>query len=401
MPGDGAYLMSNAQSGDGGHSTQHGSNRGKRGRGQSNGTGAGRGMPRGGPRGGGRGGAAQNGQPSLTNGDVGGQNRHQQHSTLHRPQAPESLHGPTSALTHGQPAPNSHGDHQPGREGGGGRNGGRRGRGKGRGGVRGTGSRDPSADRNSSGATGNPSLDAEAPAFRPSHVSAPTSPVIVPELPHDDPGRTQSERGKARPKKSRQPRSGAGAGSVPQTQSQVKTPEVPANSRSARRAAFEQGSKLSKPEFAEAENQKASNRAKAEKRPVTEADDLIDRLTRGLGKSPFFECPICYNAVTPSQQIWCCLPPDSPPPTNLTPGIEVKDPKIAIAHYQACYTPFHYTCVRDWSRRNLEEETSRLRAIDSQDEPVWRCPGCQKRRQDRIPPYRQADTCQNVAAMEC
>lgn len=121
---------------------------------------------------------------------------------------------------------------------------------------------------------------------------------------------------------------------------------------------------------------------------MSEADDLIDRLTRGLGKKPFFECPICYNAVTPSQQIWCCLPPDSPPPSNLAPGVDVVDPKAVTAHYQACYTPFHYTCIRDWSRRNLEEETSRLRAIDSTDEPVWRCPGCQKRRADRIPPYR-------------
>lgn len=382
--------MTNDQSSEGGYSNQHqqGSNRGRRGRGDHRGAGSGRGAPRSGQRGGGRHGAAANGQPSTTNGDNTGQNRTQHHKTgPHRPQAPESLHGPAAAVPHQGHAPNGNGEGQPSREGSA-RPGARRGRGKGRGGARASGSRDPSVDPNSNRQTSTtstpPSLDAQAPAFQPSHVSAPTSPVIfVPELPSEESGRTQSERGKARPKKPRQPKS--------QPQSQPKTPEVPANSRSARRAAFEQGAKLTKPESAEAAgkgDQKAAARAKVEKRPVTEADDLIDRLTRGLGKSPFFECPICYNAVTPSQQIWCCLPPDSPPPSNMAPGSDVKDPKIAIAHYQACYTPFHYTCIRDWSRRNLEEETSRLRAIDSQDEPVWRCPGCQKRRPDRIPPYR-------------
>jgi transcriptional repressor NF-X1 len=115
---------------------------------------------------------------------------------------------------------------------------------------------------------------------------------------------------------------------------------------------------------------------------------LINRLTRGLGKRPFFECPICYNSITPSQQIWCCLPPDGPPPSPFAPGIDVIDPKIVSAHYQACYTPFHYTCVRDWSRRNYEEDQTRLSMIDSSDEAVWRCPGCQKRRAESIPPYR-------------
>jgi hypothetical protein len=34
-----------------------------------------------------------------------------------------------------------------------------------------------------------------------------------------------------------------------------------------------------------------------------------------------------------------------------------------------------------------------LRMIDSQEEPVWRCPGCQKRRADKIPPYRSVRLC--------
>lgn len=284
----------------------------------------------------------------------------------HRPQQPDSIHGLAEA------APHRHGEGSRGR----GRSGerGQRGRGKGKGGN------GPTQQ-----VTG--TLDPGATSFQP--LSAPPTPLVGTTPLADDTTRTQSERGKARPK------------SKPKAQSQSrqppKTPEAPArtpmgNTRLSRKAAFDQGAKLTKTTSASSSGSVLDDRKKEVKthkdKKTAEADDLIDRLTRGLGKRPFFECPICYNSITPSQQIWCCLPPDSAPPSPFAPGIDVIDPKVISTHYQACFTPFHYSCVKDWSIRNYEEDKTRLRMIDSQEEAVWRCPGCQKRRADRIPPYR-------------
>lgn len=451
MPGDGAYLMQHTQQENGLHTNQQQApNRARRGRGYGTSPGSTRGAPRNGHRGGREGGVGvgmMNGHASSTNGATSNSNPAQtagsegvagsgllkglgqsttngemphppptqphtaqrllQHESLpHRPQAPATMHGPTNAVPHHQDDSTAQNGVQAGTRGGA-RSGGKRGpRGQGRGRGVTKGARDTTTPAESTGTSNDISLstitlDASAPAFspnphyvtsNPNYVSAPPSPVIfVPELPVEDPVRTQSDRGKPRNQKSRQPKG--------QSQSQPKTPDVAPplpNSRAARRAAFEQGAKLTKTVSASSDStttsakteQKPHRKSKMEKRLKSDADDLIDRLTRGLGKKPFFECPICYNAVTPAQQIWCCLPPDTPPPSDLALGVETKDPKILTAHYQACYTPFHYACVRDWSRQNLEQDAQRLRAIDSHDEPVWRCPGCQKRRPDRIPGYR-------------
>jgi transcriptional repressor NF-X1 len=288
----------------------------------------------------------------------------------HRPQQPESMHGLAEA------APHQHSEASRGRKRSGDR--GQRGRGRGKGGNGPTG---PTPQ----------TLDPGATSFQP--LSAPSTPVIGTEPLADDTIRTQSERGKPRPK----PKPKAPA----QVRSQPKTPDTPAaartpmgNTRLSRKAAFDQGAKLTKTTSASSsgstleDTRKKETKSTHKDKKTAEADDLIDRLTRGLGKKPFFECPICYNAITPSQQIWCCLPPDGPPPSPFAPGIDVIDPKIISTHYQACFTPFHYSCVKDWSVRNYEEDKTRLRMIDSQEEAVWRCPGCQKRRAGRIPPYR-------------
>jgi hypothetical protein len=292
----------------------------------------------------------------------------------HRPQQPESMHGLAEA------APHQHAEASRGRGKSGER--GQRGRGRGKGGN------GPTA---STPHVNGQTLDPGATSFQP--LSAPPTPLIGTELLADDTIRTQSERGKPRPKsKSKAPA---------QVRSQPKTPDTPAaartpmgNTRLSRKAVFDQGAKLTKTTSASSSGSTLEDTRKKETKntnkdkKTAEADDLIDRLTRGLGKKPFFECPICYNAITPSQQIWCCLPPDGPPPSPFAPGIDVIDPKIISTHYQACFTPFHYSCVKDWSVRNYEEDKTRLRMIDSQEEAVWRCPGCQKRRADRIPPYR-------------
>jgi transcriptional repressor NF-X1 len=362
QPGDGAYLryqQSQSQNGP-----QRGRGRGfgpgpsNRGRGNGRGRGGNSGQMNGGH-------AIQNGPsirqtpPHQPNGHAHGHGD----NLPHRPQAPESLHG----LAEGAP-------HQanPGRGKSADRSHRARGRGKGNG--------QPQVNGSTSTTT---TLDAGAPSFQP--TSAPQTPQIGSEV--EDNTRTQSERGKSRPKS--KPRQARPTKTSDTTRTPAPAPAPVVNSRSSRRAAFDQGAKLTKTISASSAGSHEKKEFKPkEKRSTSEADDLIDRLTRGLGKRPFFECPICYNSITPSHQIWCCLPPDSPPPSPFAVGIDVIDPKVVASHYQACYTPFHYNCVKDWSRRNYEEDQARLRMIDSQEEAVWRCPGCQKRRADRIPPYR-------------
>ncbi|ORX35861.1 hypothetical protein BD324DRAFT_602357 [Kockovaella imperatae] len=147
---------------------------------------------------------------------------------------------------------------------------------------------------------------------------------------------------------------------------------------SSRRAAFDKQTKLTTESdvdtASDPPNLRKSRRAKQD-----EKDDWISKLTRGLKSKPFIECPICFNAITPSQPIWACAPPDRPPePSDDNPN-----------HYTACYTPFHLNCIRDWANRSLTEEKERLIAFGKEDEEVsWRCPGCQKRRTERVGGYR-------------
>jgi hypothetical protein len=348
------------------------------------GRGGGRGRGRGGQTNGGQGHGHGQGQDGPSRQSPPHQINGHGDNLPHRPAAPESMHGLAEAAPHQESSR--------GRNGRSGERGPRaRGRGKGTGGS--------SQTEGSSTVPNTTTLDAGAPSFQPG--SAPHTPQIGSEV--EDNARTQSERGKPRPKQTKsKPQTQSQAQAQPRSQS--KAPDAPrstqtvVNSRSSRRAAFDQGAKLTKTTSASSTGshdhaQKKDVKPK-EKRSTSEADDLIDRLTRGLGKRPFFECPICYNSITPSSQIWCCLPPDSPPPSPFAVGIDVIDPKVVSSHYQACYTPFHYSCVKDWSRRNYEEDQTRLRMIDSQEEAVWRCPGCQKRRADKIPPYRYVYGCE-------
>ncbi|WVR04892.1 hypothetical protein IAU60_001904 [Kwoniella sp. DSM 27419] len=165
------------------------------------------------------------------------------------------------------------------------------------------------------------------------------------------------------------------------------TPQV-----SGRRAAFA-GTKLTKTTSRSSavavRPAEAKNAGGKEKKKVDEPDDLVSRLTRGLRNKPLLECPICFNSITPSQSIWSCLPPDSPlEPANsftLQPN-PITGSTSTSNHYSACYTPFHLDCIRDWANRSLEEE-KKARAYNAGregEDVAWRCPGCQKRRADKV-----------------
>ncbi|WWD21792.1 hypothetical protein CI109_106280 [Kwoniella shandongensis] len=174
----------------------------------------------------------------------------------------------------------------------------------------------------------------------------------------------------------------------------VPPPQIPV---SGRRAAFQQTTKLTTTisrtsADGAAQKEVAKKVEKREKRNKDEPDDLVSRLIRGLKNRPFLECPICFNAITPSQPVWSCLPPDHPPELS-TPAALALNPITGSTnssnHYTACYTPFHIDCIRDWANRSLTEEQERARQAGREGEEIaWRCPGCQKRRPDRVGGYR-------------
>ncbi|WWC86565.1 uncharacterized protein L201_001442 [Kwoniella dendrophila CBS 6074] len=168
---------------------------------------------------------------------------------------------------------------------------------------------------------------------------------------------------------------------------------------SSRKAAFQQSTKLTKvlsrssTEGNSVKPLQPSKKAnQGEKRKKDEPDDLVSRLTRGLKQKPFLECPICFNFITPSQQTWSCLPPDHPPEASTSISLQpnpITGSTSTTNYYQACYTPFHLDCIKDWANRSLEDEEKKARDAGREGEDIaWRCPGCQKRRADRVAGYR-------------
>ncbi|KAK4684233.1 hypothetical protein P7C73_g5958, partial [Tremellales sp. Uapishka_1] len=196
----------------------------------------------------------------------------------------------------------------------------------------------------------------------------PTAKSFTPTLPHAGPSRSSSS-GDLRDMKGRE---------IPSTKNGSRP-----NGVLSRRAAFEKGSKLtSSGETGEVKV------ARTEKKEEKLADDLNSRLSRGLSRKPFLECPICFNAITPSQPTWSCLPPHGPPPTP-APTLDDPNPAPNPNHYTSCYTPFHLSCIRDWANRSLAEEAEKARNAGREGEELeWRCPGCQKRRSGGIGGYR-------------
>ncbi|KAL7419049.1 FKBP12-associated protein [Cryptotrichosporon argae] len=152
---------------------------------------------------------------------------------------------------------------------------------------------------------------------------------------------------------------------------------------SARRAAFDNKAKLSSAKGKSAQEQLDEYRHESKEREY-ESDDLNARLTRGLSKRPFLECPICFNSITPNQHIWSCLPLTEPPSAPADLGPE-ETAAFIKACYVSCYTPFHLNCIRDWANRNLTESAEKM---EPGQEATWRCPGCQKRRSKKIGRYK-------------
>ncbi|KAL1408816.1 FKBP12-associated protein [Vanrija albida] len=223
------------------------------------------------------------------------------------------------------------------------------------------------------GSGSNTPLNPGAASFSPAAGLTPPSGPSRAESPAGDGGRSRNNNRRKKAKETDAP----------------KEDSAPAKPVSSRRAAFEKGSKLTtsndKPR-AKA-NDKDHGHSHSHEPRGNEPDDLNSRLTRGLRNKPFIECPICFAPIFAQQQTWSCLPPHSPPeyPSTLD---EDERPKFAANHYTSCYTPFHISCIRDWASRSLHDDTQRITSNGSNDEPAWRCPGCQKKRTTKVGGYR-------------
>ncbi|WRT64459.1 uncharacterized protein IL334_001391 [Kwoniella shivajii] len=213
----------------------------------------------------------------------------------------------------------------------------------------------------------------------------------------DHPGNGSSNSGQsvhgARPKKNK-----------PQGEKQSRTNPSGSNSApsqaavSGRRAAFQQTTKLSKTASRSSAEGKTAHKNEIVKKvngerkvKKDEPDDLVSRLIRGLKQRPFLECPICFNSITPSQHVWSCLPPDHAPEPSSSVTSQpnpITGSTSTSNYYSACYTPFHLDCIKDWSSRSLMDEERKAVDTGKDGDIAWRCPGCQKRRADRVAGYR-------------
>ncbi|WVW78077.1 hypothetical protein I302_100028 [Kwoniella bestiolae CBS 10118] len=234
------------------------------------------------------------------------------------------------------------------------------------------------------------SLDAEAPSFTPGGV------FLTTELDHTGNGSEPDSAVPSQQKKKNNNRKPKPKKNV-NDPAPAQTEEIPQTAVSSRKAAFQQSTKLTKTvSRSSAEEVKPAQPTKKpvqkERRKKDEPDDLVSRLTRGLKQRPFLECPICFNSITPSQQTWSCLPPDHAPEPSSSITLQpnpITGSTSTSNYYSACYTPFHLDCIKDWANRSLEEEEKKARNSGREGEDIaWRCPGCQKRRADRVGSYR-------------
>jgi transcriptional repressor NF-X1 len=97
--------------------------------------------------------------------------------------------------------------------------------------------------------------------------------------------------------------------------------------------------------------------------------DLATTLIHGLCTPPYSECPICFNAILPTQPTWSC-----------SPSFVARDGKDD-ANVQCCWATFHFHCVKSWATKSIKEIVDAWRARGEERNGEWRCPACQLKRQ--------------------
>jgi len=77
---------------------------------------------------------------------------------------------------------------------------------------------------------------------------------------------------------------------------------------------------------------KAKTKFAAVDAPIPVAQDLTTRLTESMCKSPYADCPICFNEIHPLQPTWSCA--------------------ISEETNRCCWTVFHNKCIVAWSKKS-------------------------------------------------
>ena len=80
------------------------------------------------------------------------------------------------------------------------------------------------------------------------------------------------------------------------------------------------------------QSSKAKTKLTAVDAPIPAAQDLTTRLTESMCKSPYADCPICFNEVHPLQPTWSCA--------------------ISEETNRCCWTVFHNKCIVAWSKKS-------------------------------------------------
>jgi transcriptional repressor NF-X1 len=114
-------------------------------------------------------------------------------------------------------------------------------------------------------------------------------------------------------------------------------------------------------ENVDAQHDNKSQHQRSTHRPKLAADaDLTTSLIYGLSYPPYADCPICFNAIHPAQPTWSCSPPAE----------------------QCCWTTFHRKCIKPWAEKSVKELEEAWAARGERGKKgLWRCPGCQTKRQ--------------------
>jgi hypothetical protein len=180
----------------------------------------------------------------------------------------------------------------------------------------------------------NAPLDPSAPSFapltaqmaslsvEPQHLTPVTAPSSSASSDVQGQRRERSERGGRRAGRGDRNARGGRGGKTPLSETQVRSEPTAKPGISSRRAAFEQQTKLTTTvsrtsdgssgaarRLSVDQEQVKEYRAKHRRREKeAEKDDLISRLTRGLGRKPFLECPIvCPSLQAVSDELSKCM----------------------------------------------------------------------------------------------
>lgn len=112
---------------------------------------------------------------------------------------------------------------------------------------------------------------------------------------------------------------------------------------------------------------------------VPKRDDLTSTLTYDLSTPPYPDCLICFSAIRPQEPTFSCSP-SIPIAAAATASDDEGQANAAAITAQCCWTTFHLKCIKAWATKSVKDTEAAWRARGEERQGVWRCPGCQMKR---------------------